>query len=213
MGAAAQRWSDEQMAEAYLLAESKPLVEAGDLLNRHPEMLSSKEGQFVLASIENERMRRKREADRRRKVLTVIRLALVVAIVFGVISYWEYQNATVAALNEKKAADAANKARDQADGLINFMLFDLRDKLEPIGRLAILDDVVRKAKEYLDGLPKDLVTASRLRQQAVMLENLGNVLVAQGKLDQALEVYQQSRNILQKLSQQDPANSGWQREL
>ena len=35
----------------------------------------------------------------------------------------------------------ANDARDQADGLINFMLYDLRDKLEPIGRLDLLDDV------------------------------------------------------------------------
>ena len=51
----------------------------------------------------------------------------------------------------------ANDARYQADGLINFMLYDLRDKLEPIGRLDVLDDVAKKAKEYLDRLPKELV--------------------------------------------------------
>jgi cell division protein FtsB len=146
---AAQRWSDEQGAEAYLLAEGKPLVEAKELLNQHPETLSRKEMVFIRASIESERMRRKREAVRRRKVLIAISVALVVAIVFGVISFWQYQKATIAALNEKKAAEqekiarqnaeesakAANNARDQADGLINFMLFDLRDKLMPIGRL------------------------------------------------------------------------------
>jgi hypothetical protein len=42
--------------------------------------------------------------------------------------------------SEKKA----NDARDQADGLINFMLYDLRDKLEPIGRLDVLNDVAKK---------------------------------------------------------------------
>jgi leucyl aminopeptidase (aminopeptidase T) len=34
-------------------------------------------------------------------------------------------------------------------------------------------------KEYLDSLPKELVTASRLDQQATMLDNLGDVRVAQ----------------------------------
>ena len=63
-------------------------------------------------------MRRKREAVRRRKVLITISVALVVAILFGVISFWQYQKATV-------AAQAANETRDQADGLINFMLYDL----------------------------------------------------------------------------------------
>ena len=67
--------------------------------------------------------------------------------------------------SEKKA----NDARDQADGLIDFMLYDLRDKLEPIGRLDVLDDVAKKAKEYFDRLPKELVTASRLEEQTGML--------------------------------------------
>jgi hypothetical protein len=65
------------------------------------------------------------------------------------------------------------------------MLYDLRDKLGPIGRLNVLDDVAKKAKEYLDNLPKELVTASRLEQQASMLNNLGDVRVAQGKLQEA----------------------------
>jgi hypothetical protein len=73
-----------------------------------------------------------------------------------------------------------------------------------------LDDVARKAKKYLDRLPKELVTPSRLEQQATMLSNLGDVLVAQGKL---LEAYQQSLKIRQILAEQDKTNSGWQRDL
>jgi tetratricopeptide (TPR) repeat protein len=83
------------------------------------------------------------------------------------------------------------------------MLYDLRDKLEPIGRLDVLDDVAKKAKEYLDQLPKELVTPSRLDQQAVMFNNLGDVLVAQGKLQEALEAYQQSLKTQQTLAEQD----------
>src|ERR1700738_216010 len=91
--------------------------------------------------------------------------------------------------------------------------YDLRDKLEPIGRLDVLDDVAKKAKEYLDRLPKELVTPSRLKQQETMLSNLGDVLVAQGKLQEALEVYQQSLAIFKRLAEQDKTNSGWQRDL
>jgi hypothetical protein len=68
------------------------------------------------------------------------------------------------------------------------MLHDLRDKLQPIGRLDALDDVAKNAKEYLDRLPKELMNPSRLSQQADLLNNLGDVLVAQGKLPEALDV-------------------------
>jgi class 3 adenylate cyclase/tRNA A-37 threonylcarbamoyl transferase component Bud32/tetratricopeptide (TPR) repeat protein len=111
--------------------------------------------------------------------------------------------------SEKKA----NAARDQADGLIDFMLYDLRDKLEPIGRLDLLDDVAKKAKEYLDRLPKVLVMASRLEQQTGMLANLGDVRVAQGKLQEALDAYRQSLDIRRILAEQDKSNAGWQRDL
>ena len=93
------------------------------------------------------------------------------------------------------------------------MLYDLRDKLQPIGRLDVLGDVAKKAKEYLDRLPKELVTPSRLDQQAAMLGNLGEVLVAQGKLQEALDAYQQDLAIAKRLAEQDQSNEGWQRDL
>ena len=41
----------------------------------------------------------------------------------------------------------------------------------------------------------------------------GDLLKAEGKLDQALELYQQTRDILQKLVEQDPSNGRWQANL
>jgi tetratricopeptide (TPR) repeat protein len=93
------------------------------------------------------------------------------------------------------------------------MLYDLRDKLEPLGRLDVLDDVDKKVKQYLDGLPKHALTDSRLGQQSATLINLGDVLVAQGKLEEALGAYQQSLKIRQTLAEQDKSNVGWQRDL
>jgi tetratricopeptide (TPR) repeat protein len=42
---------------------------------------------------------------------------------------------------------------------------------------------------------------------------VGDVLVDQGKLQEALEAYQQSLKIRQTLAEQDETNSGWQRDL
>ena len=39
------------------------------------------------------------------------------------------------------------------------------------------------------------------------------MLVAQGKLQEALEAYQQTLAILKRLAEQDKTNSGWQRDL
>ena len=107
----------------------------------------------------------------------------------------------------------ANDARDQADALINFILRDLRDKLQPTGRLDALEDVAKKVKEYLERSPKELVNASRQEQKAAILSNLGDVLLDQGKLPEALDSYQQSLEIFKQLTAQDKTNAGWQRDL
>jgi serine/threonine protein kinase len=48
----------------------------------------------------------------------------------------------------------AEQRRDQAEGLIGFMVSDLREKLEPIGRLDILDGVGEKALAYFAAVPE-----------------------------------------------------------
>jgi tetratricopeptide (TPR) repeat protein len=174
-----------------------------------------------LAYAEAERAREaERAASKLRRLAIGTAGAAVAALILLVIAVFMWraaqeqaQIATVQRLAAQSSEKEANHARDQADGLINFMLFDLRDKLQPIGRLDTLDDVVKKAKEYVDTLPKELVTSSRLRQRGVILGNLGDVLEAQGKLPEALEVYQQSLAIVKSLAVEDPSNVGWQQDL
>src|ERR1700722_15225238 len=173
------------------------------------------------------RARRRRRA---RFIGLTLGLALLLAGVSVPLAVWALREKGAAQQKEKEAQDQArmaetrrlaaqdsekraNAARDQADGLINFMLHDLRDKLEPIGRLDVLDDVAQKAKEYLDSLPKELVTVRRLNQQAGLLSNLGDVRVAQGKLQEALGIYSQSLAIYKRLAEQDKSSSSWQQGL
>jgi tetratricopeptide (TPR) repeat protein len=51
------------------------------------------------------------------------------------------------------------------------------------------------------------------RETAVGLTGLGDVLVAQGKLDEALKSYRDSLAIRERLAASDRSNTGWQRDL
>ena len=94
----------------------------------------------------------------------------------------------------------------EANSLLQFLNEKLRAR-------CVLDDVVKKAKEYLNKLPKELVAGSRLKQQVALLSNLGDVLVAKGKLPEALDAYQQSLTIAKRLAEQGKSNGGWQWDL
>jgi tetratricopeptide (TPR) repeat protein len=51
------------------------------------------------------------------------------------------------------------------------------------------------------------------RDLSVSQNNIGDVLVAQGKLAPALDSYRTSLAIAERLAQADPGNAGWQRDL
>jgi tetratricopeptide (TPR) repeat protein len=116
---------------------------------------------------------------------------------------------------EKRASDAARatRARAEAEKLIQFMMFDLRDKLEPIGRLSLLDDINRRVQAYYDSFAGEFETPEMSRRRGVALQNQGEVLLARGNLARALESYRHSLAIAETLAKQDPGNAGWQRDL
>jgi hypothetical protein len=51
-------------------------------------------------------------------------------------------------IEARRQRGAAESARNNAEQLVQFMLFDLRDKLRPIGRLDLLDGVNQRVNEY-----------------------------------------------------------------
>ena len=107
----------------------------------------------------------------------------------------------------------AKKHREKAESLINFMLFDLRDRLAPLGRLDILEPAAKQAMEYFDqGVGSD-ETPESARNRSVALSNVGDVWRDQGKRQGALGVYEQSLAIGERLAAQDPGNAGWQWDL
>jgi tetratricopeptide (TPR) repeat protein len=90
------------------------------------------------------------------------------------------------------AFQARNEAREQrreAEGLVTFMLGDLKDKLEPIGRLDVLDSVAAKALAFYQKQDTSKLTDEALAQRSRALTLLGQVASNRGNLDAALRFY------------------------
>jgi serine/threonine-protein kinase len=143
-----------------------------------------------------ERLRYLAEKPRR-----IARRAIAAAIVFiAAFAAWRY---TVDLRHER---EEAQRRRAQAENFMEFMLGDLRKKLEPVGRLDILDDVGARALQYVDSLRPEDMNAEELVRNAKALNQLGEVRIAQGKLDEAMQIFQRSVKLSGAAIVRDPKN-------
>ncbi|MGE5231293.1 MAG: protein kinase domain-containing protein [Deltaproteobacteria bacterium] len=121
--------------------------------------------------------------------------------------------ATVMTVQARRIAGAravAEQRRVQAEDLISYMVGDLRAKLEPIGKLAILDDVGRRALAYFAAVPATELSEDELFRRSQALGQLGQVRLAQGNLDQAMPPFRESLTLAADLAARNPANADWQ---
>jgi serine/threonine-protein kinase len=138
-----------------------------------------------------ERLRWIADAPRRlRRNLAVA--ALILVAVGGASRYAidlsRERNAAVA------ARDEADKRRGQAEGLIGFMVGDLRSKLAAVGRLEILDEVGKQALAYFASVPSDALTNEELYRRSQALHQLGQVRQARADFTGALKAARDSRD-------------------
>ncbi|HEX6098542.1 MAG TPA: serine/threonine-protein kinase [Thermoanaerobaculia bacterium] len=140
-------------------------------------------------------------------------LAAAIALL-AVLGAWRY---TVDLRRERAAALAARASamraradaehrRDQAERLIEFMIGDLRRKLEPVGRLDILDDVANRTLAYVDGLDPTTLTGSELARNAKAVNQLGEVRVGQGRSPEALALFRRSLALTNEGLKREPRN-------
>jgi len=92
-----------------------------------------------------------------------------------------------------QARDEARDQRREAEGLIGFMLGDLRNKLEPIGRLDALDGVGARALAYYEKQNKTDMSDAALAQRSRALTLMGEIAQLRGDLDGALARYREAR--------------------
>lgn len=104
----------------------------------------------------------------------------------------------------------AQRRRAQAEDLIGFMVGDLYQRLQEIGRLEIFMSVGNKAMEYFSALPNENVDDTVLSQRAEVLTQIGNTRLDQGELAAALESFREARATSLRLADSDPSNTDGQ---
>ena len=138
-----------------------------------------------------------REAHRRQRRLTIITAASVAGMLMT--SGLAYT-----------AIDARDEARDQrreAEKLVGFMLGDLREKLEPIGRLDVLDSVGVKALAYYASQNKADLSDAALAQRSKALTLMGEMANTRGNLDGAVARYTEALATTGELVRRAPDNA------
>ncbi|MCY7399058.1 MAG: toll/interleukin-1 receptor domain-containing protein [Sphingomonas bacterium] len=143
----------------------------------------------------------RREAQRRAQrmrwiaiVATVIALIMLVLTIVAVRARGEA---------ERQRAEA-ERQRAQADGLVEFMLTDLRKKLEPVGRLDALDVVGQRALAYYAAQQPGSLDADALGRRSRALHLVGEVRNVRGDSEGALRAFRQAAATTAELLARSP---------
>ena len=111
---------------------------------------------------------------------------------------------TVLTVLAVQARNDARQQREQAEGLIEFMLGDLRKKLEPVGRLDVLDAVGEKALAHYDAQSSDFLDATALGHRSRALHLIGEMRQKRGQLAEALLAYERAAATTERLLEKAP---------
>lgn len=137
-----------------------------------------------------------RDAQRRQRRM----LALTGASVAGMIV------TSGLAVMAVQARDEARDQRREAEGLVGFMLGDLKDKLEPVGRLDALDAVGAKVLAYYERQNKGDLSDEALAQRSKALTLMGDIAQRRGEIQGALRLYGEGLDGTAEALRRDPDN-------
>lgn len=182
----AKRWRDEGCRTDLLLPQGKLLDEARELQQAGLLSLTQNECELIRMSAW-----RARQRERAR------RLALGLIVVLAIM-------ATGLGATAMFARQTAELRRSQAEGLMDFMLGDLANRLRPLGQLGILESVSRKTLQYLGDTPGEELSSNELILRAKGLHIIGEVDRSQGDSAAALEALGRAWTILMRQHQSAP---------
>lgn len=106
-----------------------------------------------------------------------------------------------------READEARRQQAQAEGLIEFMIGDLRGKLQPVGRLDALGAVGDKALAYYATQDPARLDADSLGRRARALHMIGEIADDRGELDEAARLFQRAAESTGELLERHPRDA------
>ena len=135
-----------------------------------------------------------RDVQRRHRQLTAIATGATLGmIVMGWLTFTAMQ-----------ATEEAVQQRSAAEDLVEFMLSDLRQRLEPVGRLDVLDAVGEKALSYYDAQEQAGLDADSLGRRARALHLIGEIDDIRGDSGAALETFERAADSTKALLDRAP---------
>jgi len=191
----ADKWEIAGKPRDLLLPAGIRINQARALLEVDGFSLSALEREYIINS-----QQRVKLAERLR--LTLMVLIGLLAILAGILG-----------VTAQRAQRTAELQRGEAERLMTYMLGDFVDKLRPLGKLELLDDVSARALSYLsDDKVKDASTIE-LTQRAKSLQVVAEVKRSRGQMDDAINALMAGRSILHKLDRGQSKDKALLKEL
>jgi len=144
--------------------------------------------------------------------MVVVGIIAVLTAVVGA-AIWRAHELAVKRDLAMEAESQAAAARKGAEDIINQLLDRLKERLEPLGHLDIVEDAQRTAETYYERFGFSQQDSEGLGRWAALLQNQGDRLLAQGDMNGAQVKYGRSLEISRKLMKEDPGNNAWEAAL
>ena len=108
------------------------------------------------------------------------------------------------AWNAVDARTEAETSRTEAEKMVEYMLTDLKDDLEPIGKLDIVEKVGERVKTYYQAIPVSDMDDDRLARRSRSKQLLGQVNIVQGNTAKALQSLLQVEKVTAEILRRRP---------
>ncbi|MEP6391054.1 MAG: toll/interleukin-1 receptor domain-containing protein [Halioglobus sp.] len=141
---------------------------------------------------------RRRESQRRQRLLAGVSIASLVATAFT----------TFLAIAAITARDEANQRQSQAEELLGYLVGDLRSSLRPMGRLDLLEGVAQRALDYFSSVDVEVLSEQELATQAQVMTQIGEIRIDQFRYEEAMPVFTQAYERSAVLVQKSPTDTG-----
>jgi tetratricopeptide (TPR) repeat protein/predicted Ser/Thr protein kinase len=150
--------------------------------------------------------RLQRIGTRRARRLRAAAIATVLLLLAaGALKYmFDLRSERAAALAARQEADLRRAA---ADELMAFMIGDLNNRLQQVGKLEVLDAVSEKALSYFASVPPDETSQTDLRRNADVLLQLGELRMTRGEMDQARIAFHRALGLARRATSIDPRDA------
>jgi len=196
------------LTERVLTAFAREALANGDLgLARwQADQIATPEAKARIGDEIADAERRRRAQVRQRRTALGVAAALLVALVGFAFAYSAQQRRANALLAEQM--ERTDSAREDAEDTINFIVRDLRARLEPVGQLPVLEEMAEKAVAYYANQPADATSPDVLHRRVAALRQLGDARQRRGRLEEAIAAYDQALDLARLSSDR----AGWEAE-